>query len=81
MIKEKTRGNTTYLVIVPDKKENRKILIDLVDKIQKKQKEPFAQIFINVYPPYLFPLMLLLNKKEIKIKKLQTTKTEAILEI
>ena len=81
MIIEKSNLSTTNFVVSIEKKLEKNLLIDLFDKIEKKQREPFAKIYITV-PLELFKIILIgLNKKDFRIKNLHIDKNVAIFQV
>lgn len=57
-----------------------KTLSELICKIAVKQKEPFAQIFVMIPPPYIQPVMEYIQTTKLKVKNMVTDNQNYILE-
>ena len=80
MITEYNKFNETYFTLTIENKKSVNIQ-DLVDKILKKQKEPFSKIFV-IMLPILFPAVLKhFNSKNLNIKNIAVDKKHIILEV
>jgi hypothetical protein len=81
MITEKSTLQETHFILMPDKKLNKKIISELIEKILQKQKEPFAKIYVTVHPMFYQPLMLALKTKKIDVKGLFSDKTSFVIHL
>jgi hypothetical protein len=80
MITEYSKFNETYFTFTIENKKSVNIQ-DLVDKILKKQKEPFSKVFVIIMP-ILFPVILkYFNNKKLNIKNIVMNKKHVVLEI
>lgn len=81
MITEKSTLQETHFILMPDKKLNKKIISELIEKILQKQKEPFAKIYVTVHPMFYQPLMMALKTKKIDVKGLFSDKTSFVIHL
>lgn len=81
MITEKSTFQETHFILMPDKKLNKKIISELIEKILQKQKEPFAKIYVTVHPMFYQPLMVALKTKKIDVKGLFSDKTSFVIHL
>ena len=80
MITELSKRNETYLVVLIEKNKSVN-LNELVEKILKKQKEPFSKIYVVLMPMMIPAVLKHLNSKNIPIKGMSFDKTKAVLEV
>jgi hypothetical protein len=81
MITEINKFGETKYIVAPGKNKNLKFIQELLNKIQTKQKEPFAKIAVITTAPY-FPIILVgLKKFNIPIKNIATDKKSFVLEL
>jgi hypothetical protein len=80
MITEYSKFNETYFTFTIENKKSVNIQ-NLVDKILKKQKEPFSKVFV-ILMPALFPAVFkYFTGKNLNIKNISTDKKHIFLEL
>lgn len=81
MITEKSTFQETHFILMPEKKLNKKIISELIEKILQKQKEPFVKIFITIYPMFIQVVLEALKSKNIKIKQIHLSKNYFVISL
>lgn len=81
MIIEKSNLQSTNFIIDINKKLEKNLIVDLFNKIEKKQKEPFTKIYVTVPIELTKIILMAVSKKDFKIKNMYADKTVFILEL
>lgn len=81
MITETSNFKETHFVLSPTEKIDKNLVKNLIEKIEKKQREPFAKIYLTLHPMFLEPILKALQNKRIPIKRLTTNKKVFVFEI
>ncbi len=81
MISETSKGNQTIFSLQPTKKLDTLIFKNLLSKIQAKQKEPFAEIYIHLHPMFFAVLLTALKNKDIEIKNISSDNQNIFIKI
>ncbi len=81
MISETSKGNQTIFSLQPTKKLDASILKNLLSKIQSKQREPFAEIYIHLHPMFFTALLLAFKNKDIEIKNISSDNQNIFIKI
>lgn len=81
MIVEFSKFNETVYTLPKAVKMTNKLSKELIEKIEKKKKEPFAKVKLIILAPLLPDLIKLLKEKDISIKNIFADKIKIGIEI
>lgn len=81
MIVEFSKFNETVYTLPKTVKMTNKLSKELIEKIEKKKKEPFAKVKLIILAPLLPDLIKLLKEKDISIKNIFADKIKIGIEI
>lgn len=81
MIVEFSKFNETVYTLPKVVKMTNKLSKELIEKIEKKKKEPFAKVKLIILAPLLPDLIKLLKEKDISIKNIFADKIKIGIEI
>lgn len=79
MILEKSKLLKTFYTLTMEE-NGPKTLSELICKIAVKKKEPFAQIFVMIPPPYMQAVMEYIQTTKLKVKNVVSDNQQYILE-
>jgi hypothetical protein len=80
MITEISKLLETTYTVMPSDKMDPKIILELLTKIKKKKTEPFAKIYVNLFPAFLPIVLQFLNKYDLEIKNIAADNKLFVLE-
>ena len=75
MIVEDSKLLKTHFTVLPGEKTDPKLIMNLLQKIKDKQKEPFAKIFVTIHPMFFAPLLKAMEKEQFTFKNFGTDKS------
>lgn len=81
MIVEFSKFNETVYTLPKEVKMTNKLSKELIEKIEKKKKEPFARVKLIILAPLLPDLIKLFKEKDISIKNIFADKIKIGIEI